>query len=130
MKTEEKHQVRGDEGKVQSLALPFGGSEAGAARKHHQQAVILAGVVPGAPTDIQSEDPREQRIPEMRDQASAEEQERDVNGEDAVLREFVVGMIRAIHGGHEMRVIAEQGQSIEGEGPILRGRGRNIIGQE
>ena len=115
MKAEKKHQVRGDEGKVQCLALALGGSESGAARKHHQQAVILAGVVPRAPADIQSEDPRKQRIPEMRDQTGAEEQERHVNGEDAIFRELVVGVVRAIDGGHEMRVIEEQGQSIEGE---------------
>ena len=66
----------------------------------------------------------------MCDQTGGKEQERDVNGEDAELRELVVGMVCAVDGGHEMRIIEEEGQGVEGEGPTLGGRGRNIVGQE
>src|SRR5271170_4797420 len=86
--------------------------------------------MPGAPADVESEYPGEQGIPEVRNQSSEEQQQRDVNSEDAIFRELIVGVIRAIDRGHEMRIVEEKSEGIEGERPSLGGGRRNVVGQQ
>lgn len=130
MKAEKQHQVGGNESEVQGLALALGGSEPGAAGEHHEKAIILAGVVPRAPADVESENPRNNGIPEMGDQASEDEEQSDVYGEDAVFGELVVGMVGAIDGGHEMGVVEKKSEGVESKGPTLCGGGRGVIAEE
>jgi len=127
LETEEEHQIGGDEREMEGLTLAFGRSDAGAADKHHQETVVLAGVVPGTPTNIESENPGKKWKPKMGDECSRSEKKSDVNGKDAIFGEFVVGMIGAVDGSHEVRVVEEESESVEREGPTPSRRGGDVI---
>lgn len=117
MEAEHEEDEGGDEGEVKGAALAFGGIEASAAGEHHEEAEILAGVMPGAPADIEGEDPGKKRIPEMGDESGEGEEESEMNGEEAIFVEFRVGVVGAVDGGHEVGVVEDQGEEVEGEGP-------------
>jgi hypothetical protein len=53
-----------------------------------------------------------------------------VNRENAVFRKLIVRVVGTINGGHEVGVIEEESQSVEGKGPSPGGGGRHGIGQE
>src|SRR5579863_2443719 len=66
----------------------------------------------------------------MRDYAGSGEQQRDMHGKEAVFRKFVVGMIGAVNSGHEVRVIEEQREKIECEGPLRCSGGGHQYGEK
>lgn len=52
-----------------------------------------------------------------------------MKSENAVARKFIIRMVGAVDSGHEVRVIEEKSQGVEGEGPSLVRRG-SIGGEE
>lgn len=102
---------------MQSVSFAFSGRKPRAAGEHYQQTEILSGVMPGTPADVQREDPGQERIPEVSDETGKRQQHRNVHRKKTVSREFIVGVIGTVNGGHEMRVVEEQGEQVKSERP-------------
>ncbi len=54
----------------------------------------------------------------MRQQARGGQQQSHVDGVKAIARYFVVRAIGAVRGGHEVRIVEEQGQQVKRERPL------------
>jgi len=98
------------------------------AREHHHQAVVLAGVVPRAPADVEREDPRDEPVRRVQHHSRDDHKQREVQREEFIFFELLARVISAINRRHEMRVIEDDGEQVEGHGPAVRVRRRKPCG--
>ncbi len=56
------------------------------------------------------------------------EQQRDVQGEKFVFFEIFARVIGAINGGHEVRIVENEGERVESDDPSVGMRGRHPHG--
>ena len=101
---------------------------AGAAGEHHHQAVVLAGVVPWAPADVERENPRHEPVRGVEHHRRDNHQQREMQREEFVFFELLARVIGAVNRGHEMRVVEDDGEQVEGHGPTVRVRRRKPCG--
>ena len=130
MKIDEQHQIRNQEGPVKSAPLGRSGCGAVAAGEHHQQSVILAGVVPWAPVDVEREDPGQQLERGVRQDGRQYQQCRSVNGEDAVLGKIFARAVGAVDGGHEVGIVKYQRERVKNHGQTCCAGLRQSIGEQ
>ena len=95
------------------LAGHWRGATSGAAGEHHEQAIVLTAVMPGAPAKIESKYPRQCLAKEMREQKGEKNQAGDMDREHPVFIEIFLGMVGAINRRHVMRVVEDQRQGVE-----------------
>ena len=105
MEAQHQQHIGGDEGKTQRATFCFRGCNARAPGEHHQQSKILSAVVPRAPANVQREDPWKQRIPDVSDNSGRNQQQGDMHSVEAIFLEFVARVVRAVHRGHEVRIV-------------------------
>jgi hypothetical protein len=124
----EQHQVGRNECDANRAALSRRHARAAAPHEHHQQAVVLAGVVPGAPANVKREHPRKQPVEGMQQHAGQNHQQRDVQGDQLVFLELRAGVVGAVDRRHEVRIVEENGEEVERHGPGVRVRRRHPRG--
>ncbi len=120
MKTQHQQQIGRRKRQPHQLPLEPRGRNSATPRKHHQQSEILSRVVPGAPANVNREQPGQEGIPGVHQNSGCHEQQRHLNREHAVFRKLASRVIRAINCGHEMRIVEKQGQKIKRQGPQSR----------
>ena len=123
-KTREQHHVGRNKSCVQPSALRGSDLRARLAREHHHQAIVLAGVVPRTPADVEREDPRDEPVRRVQHHGRDDHQQREVQREEFVFFELLARVISAINRRHEMRVIEDDGEQVKGHGPTVRMRRR------
>ena len=126
MKAQHQQNVGRNKRKAKRAAFRFRGRDSRAPSKHHQQSEVLPGVVPRAPANVQSENPREQRVPKMGYDPRQREKQRHVHCVDPVFLELIARVIRAINRSHEVRIVREQGEKIKCDAPASLIRIRKI----
>ena len=95
---------------------------ASATGEHHHQTVVLAGVMPGTPTDIERENPRHEPVRGVEHHSRDDHQQREMEREELVFFELLARVICAVDRGHEMRVIEDDGEEVKRYGPAMRVR--------
>ncbi len=117
MEAEKQDQIRSNECSVERTPYRLTRLRSRAAREHHKQAVVLSAVMPGAPGQIDGEDPRQNSNPGMRQHQRQYDQRRDVHGEDSVFVKVFFAMVGAIDRRHVVRVVEKQRQRVKGNRP-------------
>ncbi len=113
-KTRKQNQVRNEKGRIQSSSACGRGRSTSSPGEHHEQAIILATVVPGTPHEIERENPGKGTKPEVRQDQRQHNQGSDVDRKDAVFMKILRRVIGAINRRHVVGIVEEQGQSVKG----------------
>src|ERR1700677_1710440 len=105
---------------MQPLALGGRDDRPTALRENHKQAVVLSGVMPRTPKNVEGKDPRKKTRRSMHQNARGENQKGDVQRDEFVFVEVFARVVRAVNRGHEVRVIKDYREKIKGNSPGVR----------
>src|SRR5271155_1824534 len=108
MESQKKNQIRSYEAAIECVAFCIARVRASAARKHHEEAVILAAIVPRAPGEIKSENPWKHAQPEMRQGQRQQNHGRRVDREDSIFLKIFLTMVGPVNRGHVVRIVEQE----------------------